>query len=318
MPVGTLLAAGVLEESIENIGGQQGNGRTPNDIVAFNDFFGRSCAPQTRYTQGVGICDSCSEHCDVDRLDLYQGFKGAFRCLAEDVGDIAFVKDDTPYQFAQDGYGNAPTPSSPNPYVWSPGSDTNLNQLELLCSDGTKALITGAQNTPAATYYTCNMGKLPSATIATGSHTTHSAFVAAQNTLEVAQKDDTFKSLFLTNNANGILFSPETTSLTKTDAGTKDYLGPTYDLFQAVESLNEQVGGSDGGSSSSSGLESGEAAGLAFAMLGVGVGLTFLVGFGMKKYRMNQEQGDMKKATYGIDLMNDSGGQNQKSGPDAV
>merc|ERR1711957_1007859 len=171
---------------------------------------------------------------------------------------------------------------------------------------------TGTQNTPAATYYNCNMGKLPSATIATGSHTTHEAFVAAQKTLEDAQDDAAFKT-FLDNNPNGILFSSETVSLVKTDAGTQDYLGPTYDLFKAVEDLNEQESpapsnGGGGDSTSSSGLESGEAAGLAFAMLGVGVGLTFLVGFGMKKYRMNQEQGDMKKATYGIDLMNDSGG----------
>jgi hypothetical protein len=310
MPVGTLLNAGVLGE-------QMGDGTTPNDILAVNDFFSSSCAPQTRFTEGVGICDSCPEHCNQFDLDLYQGFKGAFRCLAEDVGDIAFVKDDTPYQFAEDGYGNAPTPSSPNPYIWSPGSDTNLDQLELLCSDGTKALITGNQNTPAATYYNCNMGKLPSATIATGSHTTHEAFVAAQNTLERAQADTQFRSLFFNNNNQGLLFSRQTVALTKTDAGTADYLGPTYELFQAVENLNEQRGSDGGSPSSSSGLASGEAAGLAFAMLGVGVGLTFLAGFGMKKYRMNQDQSGMTKSTFGDDLMNDVGGSSQ-GGPDAV
>ncbi|XP_008951834.2 melanotransferrin isoform X6 [Pan paniscus] len=71
-------------------------------LKAVSDYFGGSCVPgagETRYSESLcRLCrgDSSGEGvCDKSPLERYYDYSGAFRCLAEGAGDVAFVKHST-------------------------------------------------------------------------------------------------------------------------------------------------------------------------------------------------------------------------------
>ncbi|XP_045634665.1 lactotransferrin [Ursus americanus] len=104
----------------------------------FDEFFSQSCAPGA--DPKSSLCALCvgdekgENKCVPNNSERYFGYTGAFRCLAERAGDVAFVKDVTVLQNTNGG----------NPEAWA--RDLRLEDFELLCLDGTRKPVTEAQS----------------------------------------------------------------------------------------------------------------------------------------------------------------------------
>ncbi|XP_036705466.1 melanotransferrin isoform X1 [Balaenoptera musculus] len=106
-------------------------------LKAVSDYFGGSCVPgagKTSYSES--LCRLCRGNtagegvCDKSPLERYYDYSGAFRCLAEGAGDVAFVKHSTVLE-------NTDGKTLPS---WG---QTLLSQnFELLCRDGSRADVT--------------------------------------------------------------------------------------------------------------------------------------------------------------------------------
>ena len=73
-----------------------------NDREIATSFFSGVCAPSE--IEGSDICNGCNkENGTCPEIGLYSGHSGAFRCLVEELGDIAFVKGDTAMLYSMEG-----------------------------------------------------------------------------------------------------------------------------------------------------------------------------------------------------------------------
>ncbi|XP_040105611.1 melanotransferrin isoform X2 [Oryx dammah] len=125
MPVGYLVESGRLSVMGCDV------------LRAVSDYFGGSCVPgagETSYSESLcRLCrgDSTGEGvCDKSPLERYYDYSGAFRCLAEGAGDVAFVKHSTVLE-------NTDGKTLPS---W--GQALLSQDFELLCRDGTRADVT--------------------------------------------------------------------------------------------------------------------------------------------------------------------------------
>lgn len=73
-----------------------------NDREIAGSFFSEVCAPSELEVSGV--CNGCGdENGFCPSKSLYFGESGAFRCLVEEMGDIAFLKADTALLYSMEG-----------------------------------------------------------------------------------------------------------------------------------------------------------------------------------------------------------------------
>lgn len=85
-------------------------------------FFSEVCAPSGsgfKQEKAAWTCGGCglgeSGSCDM----LYSGDRGAFRCLMEGLGDIAFVRGDTPLFYSMEGpYNRSWSTKSIHDFLW--------------------------------------------------------------------------------------------------------------------------------------------------------------------------------------------------------
>ncbi|KAK7067218.1 Antigen p97-like protein [Halocaridina rubra] len=161
IPVVTLLEAGLLESGNCNYAGEMGR------------FFSSSCVPgakDPKYdpngTNPDNLCDLCVGNdiggaegppysggdaegfCQRENVEAYYGYAGAFRCLAEGGGDVAFVKHTT---VAENTNGN-------NNASWTRG--LRALDFKLLCK------VTGTAD--IVDYNTCNLARVPAHKVLTG------------------------------------------------------------------------------------------------------------------------------------------------------
>nr|XP_031539100.1 melanotransferrin isoform X2 [Vicugna pacos] len=106
-------------------------------LKAVSDYFGGSCVPgagETSHSQS--LCRLCRGNaagegvCDKSPLERYYDYSGAFRCLAEGAGDVAFVKHSTVLE------------NTDGKTLASWGQVLLSKDFELLCRDGSRADVT--------------------------------------------------------------------------------------------------------------------------------------------------------------------------------
>ncbi|XP_060828593.1 transferrin 2 [Bombus pascuorum] len=128
-----------------------------DSVHAAAEYFSKSCIPgalSTEYNTGVpydNMCDLCHgasfQYCRRDASEDYYGYTGAFRCLVEGGGDVAFVKHTTV----------AENTDGKRRETWA--RNTFTKDFELLCPDGTRR--------PTTDYIHCNLGKVAANAIVT-------------------------------------------------------------------------------------------------------------------------------------------------------
>ncbi|XP_043926652.1 melanotransferrin isoform X2 [Protopterus annectens] len=119
------------------------------DIVnATSQFFSKSCVPganQNGFPSNLcALCigdDNGNNKCALSNKERYSGYSGAFRCLVESAGDVAFVKQTTVNENTD---GNNAEP-------WA--ANLNSSDFALLCPDGTRKEV--------HQYIQCNMAQVP-------------------------------------------------------------------------------------------------------------------------------------------------------------
>lgn len=76
------------------------SGKISNGEIA-SSFFSEVCAPGE--FEGMGMCSGCGiENGSCHSKSLYFGDSGAFRCLVEELGDIAFLRGDTALLYSKE------------------------------------------------------------------------------------------------------------------------------------------------------------------------------------------------------------------------
>ncbi|XP_045712983.1 lactotransferrin [Phyllostomus hastatus] len=105
---------------------------------AVANFFSASCVPCADGAQYPNLCRLCAgageDKCACSSKEPYFGYSGAFKCLQDGAGDVAFVKDSTVFE-------NLP-------------NKTERDQYELLCPDNTRK--------PVEEFEQCHLARVPS------------------------------------------------------------------------------------------------------------------------------------------------------------
>uniref|UniRef100_A0A8D1RFQ4 Serotransferrin n=1 Tax=Sus scrofa TaxID=9823 RepID=A0A8D1RFQ4_PIG len=105
---------------------------------AVASFFSSSCVPCADPVNFPKLCQQCAgkgaEKCACSNHEPYFGYAGAFNCLKEDAGDVAFVKHSTVLENLPD--------------------KADRDQYELLCRDNTRR--------PVDDYENCYLAQVPS------------------------------------------------------------------------------------------------------------------------------------------------------------
>lgn len=128
-----------------------------DSMRAAAEYFTKSCIPgaiSNEYNIGVpydNMCDLCHgasyRYCRRDASEDYYGHTGAFRCLVEGGGHVAFVKHTTVFE----------NTGGKRKEWWA--RDALDDDFELLCADGTRSKINE--------YEHCNLGRVKSNAIVT-------------------------------------------------------------------------------------------------------------------------------------------------------
>lgn len=129
------------------------------------DFFSGACIPGSgdyRYNVNVSgadvLCRQCAGDqkgghiCEKSMFEVYNGEKGAFRCLAERRGSVAFVSHTTPLAYTDRLFLNSSD-------YWA--ASLRSDDFRLLCKQGGQALLNE--------YEKCNVAQIPSRFIVTRS-----------------------------------------------------------------------------------------------------------------------------------------------------
>lgn len=207
-----------------------------------SEFFSKSCVPGALSREFVGsershknLCDLChgtSTHfCGRDASEPFYGHTGAFRCLVEGGGQIAFVKHTTVFE----------NTAGRNSMWWA--RNIMPGDFELVCRDGSRQ--------PQDKYVQCNLGKVASNAIVTSPHKPQSMIDAYINLFVYAQQfygskyseDFTFK-MFVSEAAHrDLIFQDSTQQLKPVPLHRRnyaDYLGS--DFLQAVRLVDCSAG----------------------------------------------------------------------------
>ncbi|XP_026424995.1 serotransferrin-like [Papaver somniferum] len=186
-----------------------------NDEEIVTGFFSKVCAPSE--FESKGICSGCgNENGSCSESNLYSGHSGAFRCLVEDMGDIAFVKGDTALLFSKEG---------PNNQTWSTKS---MSDFMYLCLQGGCREINGYPGD-------CSFGAVPANVIMTSNSISSKKMSAVLQSLLNATWVD---ALYTGKNAAGHLLSSSAQGLILVEKLTRSYLGNSASISSSIQEIN--------------------------------------------------------------------------------
>ncbi|NWS72572.1 TRFM protein, partial [Crotophaga sulcirostris] len=125
IPIGILIKRGIIKT------------RDCNIPQAVSEFFSASCVPSTDQDNYPSkLCQLCigddtgNYKCSASNQERYYSYSGAFRCLAQNSGDVAFVKHSTVFE----------NTDGKNTDSWA--QNLKSTDFQLLCPNGARAEVT--------------------------------------------------------------------------------------------------------------------------------------------------------------------------------
>ncbi|XP_017334575.1 melanotransferrin [Ictalurus punctatus] len=213
MPIGFLIDSGRM--SVMGCNVTQG----------VSEFFNASCIPGAT-GHAPSLCQLCAgddfgaHKCEASNKEKYYSYNGAFRCLVDNAGEVAFVKHTTVGDNT-DGKGDA----------WAQG--LKAADFQLLCPDGTRS--------PVSDYRRCNLARVPSRGIVV--HSDIDSTVIYNMLREGLEKSgfSVFSSVAF--NGENLLFSDSSTKFIP--AGNDDYIHwmgqKYYNILKAMDCSIDDV-----------------------------------------------------------------------------
>ncbi|XP_053528886.1 melanotransferrin isoform X8 [Artibeus jamaicensis] len=220
IPVGTLVRRGFIQPKDCDV------------LTAVSDFFNSSCVPVNNpkyYPSSLcALCvgDKQGRHkCVGNSQERYFGYSGAFRCLVENAGDVAFVKHTTVFDNTN-GHSSEP---------WA--AALRSEDYELLCPSGARAEVFQFED--------CNLAQVPSRAIMVRPDTNTFAVYGLLDKAQDLFGDDHNKNgfkMFDSSDYHGqdLLFKDATVRVEPVGEKTTylDWLGPDY--VAALEGMLSQ------------------------------------------------------------------------------
>ncbi|KAF6732093.1 Serotransferrin [Oryzias melastigma] len=193
----------------------------------FTKFFSSGCAPGAEPTspfctncKGSGKAVGDEDKCKAKAEEQYYGYAGAFRCLAEGAGDVAFVKHTI---VGENTDGNGPE--------WA----------RTLKSDDYQLICPGKAPMAISEFANCHLAVVPAHAVVTRPESRSDVvrILQVQQTFFGASGSDPSFKLFQSQNGNNLLFKDSTKCLQEVSAGKSfdQFLGAEY--MEAMNSLRQ-------------------------------------------------------------------------------
>uniref|UniRef100_A0A8C9SIL9 Serotransferrin n=1 Tax=Scleropages formosus TaxID=113540 RepID=A0A8C9SIL9_SCLFO len=192
IPVGTLVAQGDI-----TWGGQE-----DESILKGEDFVSASCVPGAQ--KGSNLCQLCKGDCSRSHREPYYDYDGAFQCLKDGAGDVAFVKHLTVPPSEKAGY-------------------------ELLCKDGTRKDIDE--------YKSCHLARVPAHAVVSRKEPELASRI--WDSLQAAQGFPLFSSEGY--GAKNLMFKDSTVRLVQLPKTTDSFLYLGAEYMSTIRSLKKDI-----------------------------------------------------------------------------
>lgn len=193
IPIGTLLSMNLIQwTGIEDSPVEE----------AVKNYFQASCAPGA--ARGSKLCELCRGDCSRSHKEPYYDYAGAFQCLADDAGEVAFVK-----------------------HLTVP--DAEKSKYELLCKDDTRA--------PIDDYRNCHLAKVPAHAVVTRKDPQLAELIWTN--LNSVQDFNLFSSEAY-GPAKNLMFKDSTVKLVKLPPNTDSFLYLGAEYMSTVRSLKRE------------------------------------------------------------------------------